>query len=1200
MFLSIFKFELKYWLKQPSVYVFSAIFFVLGLGIMAGYAGLFDEGAASDGVPKLANSPFNIHHIHNIFKELLLIILPIIIGQGIYRDFDSGIHNVFYSFPFKKTPFLLARFTSSILVVVMISAFIGIGATAGTMIPGVNPELLAPFSIQPYALEYLVFIIPNALFYGMIVFIAVALTRNVYSGFIAVIGIVVVQQILGRIFISMDNLVLFALFDPFGHTAVQYYTHTWTMVEQNRLLLPVDGLVFYNRLTWFVISAFVFVAGFKMFSFTQGINLFNFGSKKNIKHSDQHGRLARIDLPLIRQDFSFGAQFKMCWRLSIADFKYILNSGPFMVILIIGFASVLFTLSQINPPYATKLLPTTWLMLMFPLFFFLIVVNLLTFLYAGMLVNRSKAAKMNQLLDASPVSNTVLLVSKFLALVKMQIVLLALVAIAGILVQTFNGYFDYKFGLYLFHLFVLNLVGCVIWACLAMLVQTIFTNPYLGLFLLIIGSVGVGELQLLGIESALLKYNQNPDPNFLMSYSDMGGYGAGLVPFLAYKFYWLFGGLILLFVAWMFWVRGITGSFSERLFIAKNRINGASISVLTILIVSFLTSGFVIYSFDSQDAINDTQVSQNQYFNEDEFLRLPQPRITDVRLKMDIYPDSRDFKAIGEYVLVNKTGRNLDSIIITPHPDVKSSFKLNNPHERYDFSPQKKVQLFVLRDELLPNDTLILNFEVVNYENTPFKKNSPIEANGTFLTSHMFAPKIGFQNDQPQMPDPGDSLALQNMYRAPDADFINFEAIVGTSKVQTAIAPGYLQRTWIEGDRKYFHYKSSTKVTNDYVFNSGVYDVYEDDWKDPNSGQHVDLAIYHHPSHTYNLERMMNGLKAGLDYNAANFAPYQHQQARIVEYSRSLGNYGQSYANTLPLSEYSFVADIDLSAKGNLDKLYGGIAHEIAHQWWGHQAIPAGAIGYAMVTESMSEYVALKVIEKEYGLDMLRTYTRLSMEKYLKQRSKVKGQEHPLMDNHGQDEAHVAYEKGSLAMYALSDYLGEKNFNAIVKAYMKAVRFKKAPYTTGREMAAFIKEQMPDSLKYLAHDLFETVTLYDNQVIGAKSKEVSEGEYEIEIEFKISKFRSGQGGQRLYAEIQQQKGQGKGDGSLPLKDYIELAVFTADQYGQRQEDYLKKHLITESNNKLVIRLDKQPTEVAVDPYFKLIDTNLKDNFIQVQ
>ena len=41
--------------------------------------------------------------------------------------------------------------------------------------------------------------------------------------------------------------------------------------------------------------------------------------------------------------------------------------------------------------------------------------------------------------------------------------------------------------------------------------------------------------------------------------------------------------------------------------------------------------------------------------------------------------------------------------------------------------------------------------------------------------------------------------------------------------------------------------------------------------------------------------------------------------------------------------------------------------------------------------------------------------------------------------------------------------------------------------------------------------------------------------------------------------------------------------------------YLKQHKISSIHNKVSIIVDKEPKEVGIDPYNKLIDTNSDDN-----
>ena len=68
--------------------------------------------------------------------------------------------------------------------------------------------------------------------------------------------------------------------------------------------------------------------------------------------------------------------------------------------------------------------------------------------------------------------------------------------------------------------------------------------------------------------------------------------------------------------------------------------------------------------------------------------------------------------------------------------------------------------------------------------------------------------------------------------------------------------------------------------------------------------------------------------------------------------------------------------------------------------------------------------------------------------------------------------------------------------------------------------------------------------------------------------------------------------------SVPLADYIDIGIFTEEEVdGEKKEValYLKKHKITQIHNKVSIIVNKKPTEVGVDPYNKLIDTQSEDN-----
>ncbi|ULT23000.1 hypothetical protein KUH03_27580 [Sphingobacterium sp. E70] len=122
---------------------------------------------------------------------------------------------------------------------------------------------------------------------------------------------------------------------------------------------------------------------------------------------------------------------------------------------------------------------------------------------------------------------------------------------------------------------------------------------------------------------------------------------------------------------------------------------------------------------------------------------------------------------------------------------------------------------------------------------------------------------------------------------------------------------------------------------------------------------------------------MMASSKASLAYYTAEYSPYQHRQLRIVEFPRTAGTFAQSFANTIPFSEaIGFIADVNEKKDDAVDYPYAVTAHEIAHQWWAHQVVGANAQGATLMSESMSEYSSLKVLEKGMERDRCVSFSK--------------------------------------------------------------------------------------------------------------------------------------------------------------------------------------------------------------------------------
>ncbi|WP_179346550.1 ABC transporter permease/M1 family aminopeptidase [Winogradskyella ursingii] len=1211
MFSTIFFHELKYWIKRPATYIYMAIFFVLALFIAATSAGIFDSITATTGSSRIVNSPIGITNLFNGLAILIFFLFPSIIGASVHRDFKSEMHTILYSYPFTKANYLFAKFFSAIVIVTLIVMTIGVGMAIGFRLPGTNYDIVTTFNFKSYFNAYWVYILPNILLFGAIVFAVVTFTRNIAAGFITVILLLFVQGVTESLLSDPDSRYLAALLDPFGASASDYYTRYWTVYEQNEMDIPIKEVILYNRLIWLGVASLVFGLVYRFFTFSQNPLSISFFKKRMGERSTKKnfGGITKIKLPKVSYDFSFVQNLKTTWRISNIEFKYIVKSWPFISIVLVGLIIVLIALSDFGNPTGTSSYPRTWLMLRGG-GAFVIAINICTFLYAGMLVNRSKTNNINGLEDVTPIPNWSLFLSKFIAIVKMQILLLSVVMVAGILFQLYKGYYEIELGLYIKELFGLRLINYVIWAFLALMVQTLIRNPYLGLFVLLVIAIGIPFLSLAGVEQPLFKYNEGTG----FSYNDMNGYGDSLARYLAYKFYWVIGGLVLMCIAALFWVRGLPHSFKERLNIAKRRLSTPMVATIIVLLIGFFAMGFSIYHATnieetrySSKELEELRVEWEKKYKQ--FENYAQPRIVAVNTNLDLFIEDRNFEASGIYTMVNKTEEAIDSIFVN-HNDYESTFEFNKENILVSEDTLYNFDIYKLKQPMMPGDSMVLKFTVKNKPNTLFASNSPVLKNGTFINNMELFPSLGYNGGEltddktrekyglppnKLKPHPSDSTALGNTYISKDSDWIDFEATVSTSKDQIAIAPGYLQKEWIEDGRRYFHYKMDSKILNFYAFNSAEYEVKKDKWKD------VDLEIYYHKGHEYNLESMMEGMKASLEYNSENFSPYQHRQLRIVEFPS--GGFAQSFPNTIPFGgDTGFIAEVDDSEDGGLNYMYAITVHEVAHQWWAHQVIGADALGATMLSESLSEYVALKVLEKELGKSQMRKFLKRSLDDYLFQRTFEVKREKPLMYNDGQ--GYIRYQKGSLVLYALSDYIGEDVLNNALKTYVEKVKFQEAPYTTSIDMVNHIKAVTPDSLQYVIKDMFETITLYDNRITEVTTTELDNGKYRVDIEFQVSKYRNDEKGKQLYSDegneaiTYEPEGKKKPILSLPLQDYIEIGVYAEQEVdGEMKEKqlYLKKHKITSINNKVSVTVDEKPIEVGVDPYNKLIDRNSGDN-----
>ncbi|HEX2187463.1 MAG TPA: M1 family aminopeptidase [Longimicrobiaceae bacterium] len=1208
-FLETVRFELAYYLRRISTWVYFGIFFLIAFLLVLAAGGAWESVGVSfggSGGNIKVDSPYVALQLTAALSIFGVIVTAALLGNSVYRDYEAVIHPLFFTSPVTRFSYLGGRFLGALLVNALVMLSVPLGLMAGAAAPWTDRARFGAFTLAGHLHPYLVVVLPTLLLTGAIFFALAAITRQMLPNYIGGVVLVFGYLLAGSLMQDLDNERRAALLDPFGGYAIELATKYWSPAQKNQLLVPLEDVFLWNRLLWLGVGLTVFLVVYARFRFTHVAA--ERASRKRVTHEETASGTAyvaprRLSLPRPARHFGAAAQLRQYLSVARRSFWTIVGNRYFYAIIAAALLFMAISAQEVGKMYGTTTWPVTYAVLdLLGATFTLFLLIIISF-YTGELVWQERDVRLNQVHDATPVPTWVPLAGKFTALALVIVLLQGVMLATGVATQAAKGYFNFELGLYVRRLFGTELLSLVLLAVFVMLVHVVVNHKYMGHLLVILYVVFSGLMSQFGLEHNLYRYNSGSSG----TYSDMNGFGPWLEPFGWFKLYWIGWALLLAVLTNLFWVRGQETRMAWRARLARFRFRRPALAAT--LVAGLLVLGLGGFIFYNTNVLNDFVTSREVEERRAEYERTykrfegaPQPRVVGVRVWTDIFPEEGRARVRGEYRLRNKTEVAIDSLhLMVPQEVEIRRMAFDRPATRVLADPEHSFYVYRLAAPLQPGDSLRLEWEV-DYGGEGFENsvsNTRVVRNGTFFDSGIL-PSFGYAEGvelgdddtrrkhglqpKPRMAPVNDPEARMNTYISRDSDWIDFEATVSTSPDQVAIAPGYLQRTWTEDGRRYFHYRMDSPILNFYSFLSARYEVERDRWVGPD-GRQVAIEVYHHPGHEYNVERMIYGVKKSLDYFTANFGPYQHRQVRILEFPR-YATFAQSFPNTIPYSEgIGFIARLD--DEEDVDYPFYVTAHEVAHQWWAHQVIGGNVQGSTLLSETLAQYSAMMVMEEEYGREQMRKFLKYEMDQYFSGRSMERKKELPLLLVENQQYIH--YNKGSVAMYALRDYIGEERLNGAIRAFLEANRFREPPYPNSLEFYRHLQAATPDSLRYVLTDLFETITMYGNRARSASYTRLPDGRWEVTLEVEGNKIRADSLGNER---------------PVRMNDLVDVGVFAAAPAGKPKEAgpvlYLQKHRIGSGTQRVRVVVDREPASAGIDPYHKLLDQQAGDNTVEVK
>ncbi len=1187
------RFEVAYHLRSASTPLFAVVLTALSL--------YMNQQLASG--PRHINSPLTVASTTSLCGMFAMLVTAALFVDAATRDVTHRVHAIFYTEPVSKFDYLGGRFLGALAVNVAVSLAIPIGLMLAGVVPsGTGPETSLPFDAMTYLQPFLLFTLPTVFVTATILYTVSVLSRRVLPGYVLAVALSFCMILAIELQVSQGAPNWYAiLFDPSGFVALRQHISYWTPAERDVMLIGFPRMLVLNRLVWVSIALGLLALLHVRFRFalSDGASAKRRWFRRPAPLEPAPVGDARLlTLPVVVRSSGLRVAIRQTFLVAGSALREILFSRLFLAIAGGALFVVVITAKQNGAAvFDTTVYPVTHLIATAVLGDIMSIgfVALIA-IFAGELVWRDRDAHMGDIMAATPVSVAVTLAGNLLALITMLAVLSGVLMVTGILMQAAQGYYFFEPLLYVKILFGINLADYLLLTVLAIAVHVLLNQKYVGHVIVVGFYVFTLFADVLGIRHNLLVYASDPG----WTYSDLNGFGPFVGPLLWFKAYWGAWAFLLAIVAYLMWVRGTEQGFRQRFAQARLRFTGGIVratAVAVILIASL--GGFIFYN---TNVLNDYAQSGESAARSAEYERmykryehLPQPTLVASVLRVEIHPGKRSVDIRGSYRLVNTTTQGIDSVHVIPRRAMATrTLSFDRASTLVPVRDGQTYRIYALARPLAPGDSLLMTFELAfaprGFPNTGI--NTSVTQNGAYF-GRTWLPVIGYQPDfevsstetrreyglAPQTPMASASDSTARYRRSPtlNEDLVYHDVVIGTDETQIAVSPGSLVREWRENGRRYFHYRAEQPLAYASAFLSAQYAVREAQWQPAVDSSHaVSLKVYHHPSHTFNVDRMIESMRASLTYLSGQFGPYQFRDLSVVEFPR-YESFARAHPHTIAFSEGSaFLTRVDSMG---IDRPFFVTAHETAHQWWGHQASGALVRGAALLSESLAQYSSMMIMEKRFGLEQARRFYDFHMDYYLRGRGNATTPEVPLLEMEGGN--YLYYFKGGLALYALREQIGEPRVNAALRRYLDRFRNAPAPYPTSRDLYAELRAETPDSVQSLLSDLFEHVTLWDLKADTVSVSPAENGMHCVTLHLTARKTRTDTLGKETDA---------------PMNDLIEIGVY-ADTIAAPL--YLQQHRIRSGPQTITVMVRGKPHRAGVDPRGRMIQRKRQDDVVLV-
>ncbi|MFC3204185.1 M1 family aminopeptidase [Alteromonas oceani] len=597
-----------------------------------------------------------------------------------------------------------------------------------------------------------------------------------------------------------------------------------------------------------------------------------------------------------------------------------------------------------------------------------------------------------EMIAATPVTNTQLVVAQAGALFFAGLVLLGITAIAVAVAQLLSGS-QIKVVIYARMLTMTGLPVLLFgWLCLAL--HHVMRSALMagGLCLLLLMVKFTPLLSLAGISHPLLDIAGTP----LQPADYLIGFSRSEHTFWPYLITWSAVAVCALVLAVNKTHRG--AGFALRPWRSLSRSGCLAVGVVVVVLAGFNLALQQERPYMTPDARYALRADyENQYAH---WHARVQPVVTHIDALVDFFPQKRRVMLNLTLHLKNRSDEAINEVLVGSYPGFKLEVLTLSGGQLTSHNERLQQFVYQLDSPLLPGQILTLQAAMVV---TGARRWLPsghqiLLPEFSYLRGIPLLPNIGF-NRQYTLRDEvlREELGLAALDMPLPSSFVDkapvttlqstpatLHSVVSSPASHTVHAQGQVVNQWLAAGRRYMEFATAEPVRNIPVW---LATMQTSTTHSVTAGERsVDISLtgltrdLTSGSETSALQVHLQAVTDTLEWFSAQLTPYPYKQLSLL-FTPEFGPSGYALPQVILMSHRLAVRARPATDAG-FDQRYRRTAHEAAHQWFGHQ------IGYGVeadgsfLIESLAKYAELVLIEQRYGKEAMQSLVDYERQRY--------------------------------------------------------------------------------------------------------------------------------------------------------------------------------------------------------------------------